>query len=176
MVSIQPMIAMMTTMSPLEQEHQRLGHIGVDRLLELAREGKLRGDYKDFRNDPFKTLNCQHCLTAKIARIPKNDHAPLLTGSDGVGIDVDITGPFDTSLDGYENMFVGLERSSGITVVAPIVQKSEAYDCMVDMIAKVEKQLGTRVRVVRSDGGGEFDSNKANSYYRIHGIQHWGEV
>ena len=168
-----PMIATVASVTPLESEHRRLGHIGVDRLMELAREGKLQGSYDDYKHDTFNSLNCESCLKAKIARLPKNDDSPLFEGRDGVAIDVDITGPFDKSIDGFENIFVGIERSSDITVVVPIVQKSDAFNCIIDMIAKVEKQLGTRVRVVRSDGGGEFGSTKANTYYRMHGIQHY---
>jgi len=77
------------------------------------------------------------------------------------GLEVDITGPFSTSMDGYEHLFVGIERSSHVLFAVPIKQKSEAYDVMLASIAKLERQLGARVRVIRSDGGGEFGSGKA---------------
>ena len=44
--------------TPLEIEHQRLGHIGTDRLLELARGGKLKEGFETYKNDPFKTADC----------------------------------------------------------------------------------------------------------------------
>ncbi len=44
--------------TPLEIEHQRLGHIGTDRLLELARGGKLKEGFGTYKNDPFKTADC----------------------------------------------------------------------------------------------------------------------
>jgi phosphoribosyl 1,2-cyclic phosphodiesterase len=61
-------------------EHQRLGHIGTDRLLELARGGKLKEGFETYKNDPFKTADCKACLSAKITRHPKSGDAPKLRG------------------------------------------------------------------------------------------------
>jgi len=77
--------------TPLEVQLQRLGHIGTDRLLELARGGKLK--------EGFETADCEACLSAKITRYPKSGDAPKLGG----GLEVDITGPFSTSMDGLEH-------------------------------------------------------------------------
>jgi len=44
---------------------------------------------------------------------------------------------------------------------------------MLASIAKLERQLGARVRVIRSDGGDEFGSGKAKAYYLETGIQHY---
>ena len=57
--------------SVLEEEHQRLGHIGREKLLDLAKAGKLKGSYEDLRKDPFRTDQCEVCLRAKIERYPK---------------------------------------------------------------------------------------------------------
>jgi hypothetical protein len=57
--------------SVLEEEHQRLGQIGRERLLEPAKAGKLKGSFKVLRKDPFRTDQCEVCLRAKIERYPK---------------------------------------------------------------------------------------------------------
>ncbi len=85
--------------TPLEVQHQRLGHIGTDRLLELARGGKLKEGFETYKNDPFKIADCEACLSAKITRYSKSGDAPKLGG----GLEVDITGPFSTSMDGLEH-------------------------------------------------------------------------
>jgi hypothetical protein len=48
--------------SVLEEEHQRLGHIGREKLLDLAKAGKLKGSHEDLRKDPFRTDQCEACL------------------------------------------------------------------------------------------------------------------
>jgi hypothetical protein len=158
----------------LEEEHQRLGHIGVGRLMELAKEGLLKKGYKEYKDDPFKLTACEPCLQAKITRYPKNGEAPLLAGrGKGIGLEVDITGPFSPSLDGYQHLFVGIERSNGIVFAVPIVTKGEAFDVMKRCVSKLERQTGERIRVIRSDGGLEFGSGNAIEYYRKTGIQHY---
>ena len=158
----------------LEKEHQRLGHIGVERLKELAREGKLEKGWDTYKNDPFTLSNCHACSHAKTTRLPKTDDAPKLGGgAEGVCFEVDITGPFIRSYDDQRYLFVGIERSSGVIVVEPMQTKLEAFQRMINSIAKLERQLNTRVRVVRSDGGGEFDSDIAQQYYRSTGIIHY---
>ena len=113
--------------SVLEEEHQRLGHIGREKLLDLAKAGKLKGSYEDLRKDPFRTNKCETCLRAKIERHPKNGEAPLLRGGvEGIALDVDLAGPLDLSVDGHRYLFVGIERSSGIVFAMPIETKADA--------------------------------------------------
>ena len=106
-------------------------------------EGMLKECFETCKNDPFKDADCEACLSAKTTRHPKSGDAPKLGGgSEGLGLEVDITGPFSTSMDGYEHLFVGIERSSHVLFAIPIKQKSEAHDVMLASIAKLERQLG----------------------------------
>ena len=164
----------MSSSTPLYLEHQRLGHMGRERLMELARAGKLKEEYSTYKNDQFKMENCPTCSAAKITRAPKGKLAPMLKGGgDGVGLDVDLAGPFHLSVDGFEYLFVGVERWSRIVFAIPIASKADAFEIMVESIYKLEKQLGERVRVIRSDGGGEFASSEAAEFYRLSGIQRY---
>jgi hypothetical protein len=160
--------------SALEEEHQRLGHIGRERLLELAKARRLKGSYEDLRKDPFRTDQCEVCLRAKIERYPKTGEAPILRGGEeGIGGDVDLAGPLDTSVDGCRYLFVDVERSSGSIIAVPIGTKADAMRVLREAVAKLERQLGEGVRVIRSDGGTEFGSGEANEWCRAAGIQHY---
>jgi hypothetical protein len=160
--------------SPLAKEHERLGHMGKERLMELAKAGKLKEGYETYRNDPFKTANCITCQVAKFSRPPKNDLAPLLMGNGaGVGLDVDLAGPYNESRDGYTYLFVGIERWSQIALAVPLESKAEAADVIMQTVYKLEKQLGERVRVIRSDGGGEFENERLQEFCEIAGIQRY---
>jgi transposase InsO family protein len=68
---------------------------------------------------------------------------------------------------------VGVEGSSGIVFAVPIETKADAMKEVKEAIAKPERQLGKRVRVIRSDGGTEFGSGEAIEWYRTTRIQHY---
>ena len=159
--------------SKLEAEHQRLGHLGVPKLLELARMGLL--SRKEYRGDIFRSIDqCETCLQSKMRRLPKNDLAPMLNGKgEGIGFDVDLAGPFTISFDGMMNLFVGVERSTGIIIAVPIESKSSSFEVLKTSVNRLEKQLGERLRVIRSDGGSEFASNEARRWYDERGIIHY---
>jgi hypothetical protein len=160
--------------SALEEEHQRLGHIGRERLLELAKAGKLKGTYEGIRKDPFRTDQCEVCLRAKIVRYPKTGEAPILRGGEeGIALDVDLAGPLDLSVDGHRYLFVGVERPSGIVFATPIETKADAMRVVKEAVAKLERQLCERVRVIRTDGGTEFGSGEAIESFKTTGIQHY---
>jgi hypothetical protein len=160
--------------SALEEEHQRLGHIGREKLLDLAKARKLKGSYEDLRKDPFRPNQCEVCLRAKIERYPKTGEAPILRGGvEGIALDVDLAGPLDLSVDGHRYLFVGIERSSGILFAVPIETKADAMKAVKGAVAKLERQLGERLRVIRSDGGTEFGGGEAIEWFKTTGIQHY---
>jgi hypothetical protein len=50
--------------------------------------------------------------------------------------------------------------------------KKGSFEALKEFIAKVQRQLGEKVRFIRSDNGGEFDSGDAQGWYRSRGIIH----
>ena len=51
-------------------------------------------------------------------------------------------------------------------------RKSDAYSAMVNYIAKEERQINHKVKMIRSDNGGEFISNQWRQFMSQHGIKH----
>jgi hypothetical protein len=94
--------------SILEQEHQRLGHIGRSRLFDLAKAGKLRGSV-GFTQRP---------ANARSVSEPKSKGTPRMAKRRDCEV--------DASVDGHRYLFVGVERSSGIVFAVPIGSKAEA--------------------------------------------------
>jgi transposase InsO family protein len=68
---------------------------------------------------------------------------------------------------------VGIERSSGIVFAIPIETKANAMRVVKEAVAKLERQLGERVRVIRSDGGTEFGGGEAIEWFKTTGIHHY---
>jgi hypothetical protein len=92
------------------------------------------GCIEDLRKDPFRTDQCEVCLRAKIERYPKDGEAPQLRGgANGIGLDIDLAGPLDTSMDGHRYLFVGVERASGTIFAVPIGSKAEAIPFREDL-------------------------------------------
>jgi transposase InsO family protein len=50
--------------------------------------------------------------------------------------------------------------------------KKGSFVALKEFVAKVQRQLGEKVRLIRSDNGGEFDSGEAQGWYRSRGIIH----
>ncbi|GFZ52320.1 hypothetical protein JCM24511_10093 [Saitozyma sp. JCM 24511] len=72
-----------------------------------------------------------------------------------------------------EYLFVGVERWSGIVFALPNRSRAEAMRVVKEALAKIERQLGDKVCVIRSDGGTEFDNGEAMMWCRITEIQHY---
>ena len=68
---------------------------------------------------------------------------------------------------------MGIERSSGILFAVPIETKADAMKAVKGAVAKLERQLGERLRVIRSDGGTEFGGGEAIEWFKTTGIQHY---
>jgi transposase InsO family protein len=160
-----------TSGTPLAQEHHRLGHIGRAKLLELAKEGSLSIGYKQAAADSFRTTDCTACQEHKMPRFPKTAHRPRGT-RDGELIHVDITGPFKPSLTGADHLIEMIDDYSRVCSIVPMIGKTQAFKALQAFIAKIERQLGQKVRFIRSDNGGEFTSTIASEWYLKKGIIH----
>jgi transposase InsO family protein len=97
----------------------------------------------------------------------------LQGGKDGIGLDVDPAGPLDLSVDGYRYLFVGVERSRDCICRTPIETKADAMKAVKEAVAKLERQLGERVRVIRTDAGTEFGGGEGVEWFKTAGIQHY---
>ena len=61
--------------------------------------------------------------------------------------------------------------SIGAGVVYPIKKKSDVFDTFQIWKTLVEKQCESKLKVLRSDGGGEYMSNEFKSYCTKEGIE-----
>jgi transposase InsO family protein len=159
-------------LSRLGEEHRRLGHIGRDKLLDLAKEGKLTGwTPREVMSDPFALSDCDVCQQYKATRRPKKKHSPRGKRNAEL-IHVDITGPFTPSLTGNDHLLVMMDDFSKICGLVPMIGKAASFEELKSFTKLVERQLGEKVRFIRSDNGGEFDSTMAREWYRSKGIIH----
>jgi transposase InsO family protein len=137
--------------------HARLGHIGKDRMTRLARSGLLGSLSKV--DLPF----CEHCVSGKTSKKP----FPKATRSKGLLeiIHTDICGPLNVHARNRCQYFVTfIDDYSRYGYVYLISHKSEAFDCFLKFKAEVENQLEKKIKILRSDRGGEYTSETFKSY------------
>ena len=129
--------------------HCRLGHISRGRIEILVKNEIL---------PPLEFLDleqCIDCIKVKYAKQIKKG-ANRSTGTLEI-IHTDICGPFSMkSVDGYDSFITFTDDYSRYGYIYPIKEKSEALDKFKIFKAEVENQHDKRIKIVRSDRGGEY--------------------
>ena len=130
--------------------HKRLGHISKERLERLVKNGILQ-------NLDFTDLGlCVDCIKGKQTRHNKRTKATRSTQLLEL-IHTDVCGPFDTPSFGGEKYFITfIDDFSHYGYIYLLKEKSQAVNAFEIYINEVERQLDKKVKVVRSDRGGEF--------------------
>ena len=144
--------------------HCRLGHINLNRMSRLHKDGLL--DNNDFES--FET--CEPCLQGKMTKMPfthKGERAKELLGI----IHSDVCGPMSIQARGGFSYFITFtDDLSRYGYVYLIKHKSESFEVFKEFKNEVENQLGKRIKILRSDRGGEYLSLEFQSYLRDCGI------
>ncbi|GKD80370.1 retrovirus-related pol polyprotein from transposon TNT 1-94, partial [Tanacetum coccineum] len=134
--------------SSLRLWHKRLGHISKDRMQHLIKEGILHHlDFLDFNQGV-------ECIKGKFVKTIKkgSTRSKYLLGI----IHTDIYGPFINDIGGHKYFITFIDDYSRYTYVYLIKEKSESLDVFKISKAEVENQLNRKIKIMRSDRGGEY--------------------
>jgi len=131
--------------------HYHLGHISRRRIERLIKDQILPSlDFTDADVD-----HCIDCIKGKYAKKIKKG-ANRSTGVLEL-IHTDICGPFNVrSVDGFNSFITFTDDFSRYGYIYQIKERSEALDKFKIFKAEVENQCNKRIKVVRSDRGGEY--------------------
>ena len=129
--------------------HCRLGHISRGRIERLVKESILPHlEFSDLEQ-------CIDCIKGKYVKKIKKD-AKRSTGILKI-IHTNICGPFPVkSVDGYDSFITFTDDYSRYGNIYPIKERSEALDKFKIFKAEVENQHNKKIKIVRSDRGGEY--------------------
>ena len=129
--------------------HKRLGHISKERLQRLVNNEILPNlDFTDLRI-------CVDCIKGKQTKHSKKG-ATRSTQLLEI-IHTDICGPFDTpTINGEKYFITFIDDFSRYGYIYLLHEKSQSVNALVAYIREVERQLDKKVKIVRSDRGGEF--------------------
>lgn len=141
--------------SPHYIEHRRLGHIGRDDLLDLAKGGNLAYDYATLKNDDFKLSDCSACQQASSTRQSRKGESPR-GSADGELVHVDLTGRLQPSVKGNEYALIMIADFTKVRSVVHLARKSDALRHVEGFVIRLQRQSDIKVKTIRSDRGTEF--------------------
>lgn len=153
--------------------HERLGHIGKNKFIEIKRN-KLSDESKLL--DKIEPTNkiCEGCIFGKQARLPfakaKNKthvNRPLFI------IHTDVCGPIKPTTINDKNYFVAfIDDYTHYTVTYLITYKSDVFTAFKDYAAKSEVHFNLKIAYIYCDNGTEYLSTDFKSYCVQKGIQY----
>ena len=150
--------------------HRRLGHIGENNLKQMACEDLVLG----FNYDVSKSVGfCESCVNGKIhrCRFPTTGRR---RGEEPLSIvHSDVCGKVNTkSLGGNEYFLTFIDDNTHFTWIYVLKHKYEVFQQFLKWKAMVEKSSRYKMKVLRTDNGGEFTSTEFQEYLQQEGIKH----
>ena len=144
--------------------HARLGHLNYVMLKYMSNH-----NYISCKHDHLD--KCEICAQAKITRkpFPKVEHETKLL--ELIHSDIcELNGKLTRGGNRYFITFI--DNCSRYTSVYLLRNKDEAFDKFKEFKSKVENQKERKIKIIRSDRGGEYFSTEFDKFCEDHGIIH----
>ena len=140
--------------------HARLGHPPSNILCKMIPNMK----FSDFKQ-------CRACNLGKQTKLPFV-HSETCYNETFDLIHSDLwTSPLE-SHNGFKYFVTFIDHKSRYTWIYLIKNKSETLSCFKEFVSLIENQLGKRIKILRTDNGGEYTSNVFEDYLKTLGIIH----
>ncbi|CAB0004008.1 unnamed protein product, partial [Nesidiocoris tenuis] len=167
-----PLAANSTEVTPTASEmvwHQRLAHLNHFSM-KLLRDELASGISYTSEKEPKL---CESCIRGKHARKPFPKEKTKLADQKLALVHTDLCGPFQVnSWSGARYMLVFLDDHTRKLWVYFLASKDETALTLMDFVEQVETQSGNRVKIIRSDNGGEFVNRTLANYFKKKGMIH----
>ncbi|CAI7903750.1 unnamed protein product [Closterium sp. NIES-54] len=150
-----------------ETWHERLCHINIPMLQKLVKDGSLKG--LEVKGAAKKIGSCPTCLETKFTKFPFSSgtgpaKAPL------AHVHMDLVGPTRApSLLGSRYFLTIVDDHTRAMWVYPLKTKGEvAVAVLKEWMPRAQRESGHKVKVIRTDNGGEFIGASPIWVYRAH--------
>lgn len=147
--------------------HRRLGHLN-SRSMALLKQGMVTGiNYSD------NYIPCIACVEGKQNKLPfpKKSHTRATQVLELVH--TDLCGPMPTtSFSGAKYFLLFIDDFTRKTFVYFLKSKNEVFEHFKTFKALVQNQTDRKIKVLRSDNGGEYINFKFQAFLKLHGIRH----
>ena len=139
--------------------HMRLGHAGEKYLQILTKQGLLKG------TKAYKLELCEHCVLGKQRSVK---FGTAIHNTKGIldYVHSDVWGPGKTpSIEGRHYYFVTfVDDFSRRVWVFTMKNKNDVLEIFLKWKAQVENQTRRKIKVLRTDNGGEY---KSDSFLKV---------
>lgn len=145
--------------------HQRLGHVSEKGLVELGKQNLLNNDKID--NLDF----CDQCVQGKSTRVRFGSGMHVSSRSFEYA-HADLSGPSRVKTLGGGSYFLSIIDDFTRRVWLYVLKdKTETFEKFKEWYVLTQNQVGTNLKVLRTDNGLEFLSERFNEFCRLKGIK-----
>ena len=144
--------------------HARLGHVSIHSMKHLSN--------CSFSGNEQKSFSCETCILAKHQKLPFNRSLSIAQHCFDL-VHIDVWGPYRTpSISGALYFLTIVDDKSRVTWTHLMHDKKHVHVILSSYIAYVSTQFQVKIKVFRSDNGGEFLNQVCNELFAKHGIVH----
>jgi len=148
--------------------HKRLGHFNYATLKRMADQQMTHG-LPDIQE---QQIICEACQLGKQIRVVFPDNAYRALSKLQL-VHTDVCGPMhNESLNGSKYFLLFIDDFSRYCWVYFLKSKSDVFVEFVKFKAAVELETGNKLKILRSDNGGEYTSRQFEAYLAKEGIKH----
>ncbi|CAI7785155.1 unnamed protein product [Closterium sp. NIES-53] len=152
--------------------HHRLGHINFGALSDLATKQLLHGLPASLPQPP--SLSGPPCLDYAQSKLREKPHPPTESTSTAPldRVHMDLWGPAPVrSHGGHFYFLVIVDDYSRYVSVHLLTAKSEAPAIIMEWARQAHSHFKTKIKILHSDGGGEFRNNTIKAFCSTEGIR-----
>lgn len=147
--------------------HRRYGHLSVSQMRKLS------ANVSGFELDTLSPMKCVTCLKGKMARAPFPPSESPRSDQLLALVHTDIMGPMNAgTFKGAKYVLLLVDDYSRKLFIRILHSKAQAFEMFKEWKVMVENQTGFKVKVLRSDNGGEFTSKAFGDFLASCGIVH----
>ncbi|WVZ24171.1 hypothetical protein V8G54_002715 [Vigna mungo] len=147
--------------------HYRFGHLNFKSLSLINSKELVKG--VPVISTPTKI--CERCILGKQTRSKFGNSAPKCAKQPLEVVYVDVCGPFEiTTYGGNKYFLLFVDEWTRKLWVYLLKEKGEVFLTFVKFCALVERQSGLKMKLLRTDGGGEFNSKEMNKFCEERGM------
>ena len=158
-------ILLYTSKQSLSTWHNRLGHIGIKRLLQLRSQKATTG--VDFPDSDVSEFECEICILGKAHRSPIKNKVRERATYPGERLHMDTCGPMQVTTTGGANYIVTIVDDYSRKHFALLVpDKRSIKEKVIAFLNSLRAQLPPqqKIRFIHCDIGGEFINQQLESY------------
>jgi hypothetical protein len=160
-----------TSKADVHTWHRQFGHLHVDAVLAMVRKGMVKG--MDIVGSHSPPDTCEACLKGKQTRAEINKTTESRAADILGRVFSDLCRKLPTrSHQGFEYFVTWIDDASPKVFVTGLREKSEVAEHLKSFVARVELDTGKRLKVLRTDGGGEYIASAVQEFLKSKGIQH----